>query len=341
MKIGIIGKFGPEEMGKHISDTLIDMGYDVVEFEFGPFLNQKKKNKLNKLFIKIFNIVIYSKLEIRESVLKNFFKKLKKEKIEFLISTYDYLSFFEIQELKKENKNLKIVLWFPDALSNVGRSLFMTAGYDALFFKCHHIVDYLKNYYELPVFYIGEAYNKKNNFPIKKKLKEEIDIAVVGNLHSYRLPFLEKLVALKKYKIKIFGNRPPFYIPISEELEKCFSGIYLTGEDRAEIFTNAKINLNTFHMGEVKGVNVRLFEIAGAGGFQLATYRDEIKEFFEIGKELDTFSSFKELIEKIDFYLANDKLRNKIAEAGYRKAKDRYTYQNRLEEILRITNNEN
>lgn len=42
MKIGVLGKFGPEEMGKHISDTLKEMKYEVFDFEFGPYLNQKK-----------------------------------------------------------------------------------------------------------------------------------------------------------------------------------------------------------------------------------------------------------------------------------------------------------
>ena len=57
MKIGVLGKFGPEEMGKHISDTLKEMKYEVFDFEFGPYLNQKKNNskfysKIIKKFIK-------------------------------------------------------------------------------------------------------------------------------------------------------------------------------------------------------------------------------------------------------------------------------------------------
>lgn len=339
LKIGILGKFGPEEMGKHISDTLKEMRYEVFEFEFGPYLNQNRNNskyfsKIIKIKNKIFNLGIYSNRKIRENLLKNLINSIKIKELDILISTYDYLSYIEIEKLKINNSKLKIIMWFPDALSNIGRSLFMTAGYDALFFKCHHIVSYLKNYYDLPAFYIGEAYNPKTNFPIK--LETSIcEVSTVGNLHSYRLPIFEKL-AKKKYDLKLYGTEPAFYIPMSKELERYFTGKYITNKERAKIFTNSKINLNTLHMGEVRGVNVRLFEIAGACGFQLASYRDEIKEFFEIGKEIDTFSSFEELVEKIDFYLKNDELREKIAKAGYERAKNNYTYRNRLEEILKI-----
>lgn len=345
IKIGVLGKFGPEEMGKHISDTLKEMRYEVFEFEFGPYINQKKNNskyfsKIIKIRNKIFNTGIFLNKKVREFLLYKIIENIEVKKLNILIVTHDYLSNLEIKKLKTRNKNLKIVLWFPDGVINVGKALFLTAGYDILFFKCYHIVEYLRKYYELSVYYIGEAFNSKKNYPIFSNEEEyKTDLVFVGTIHSHRYPIIEKLIALKKYNIKIYGTKPSFYLPQNKEVLKCFTGKYVTYEERAKIFRNAKINLNTLHLGEIKGVNVRLFEIAGAGGFQLASYRDEIKEFFEIGKEIDTFSSFEELVEKIDFYLKNEELREKIAKAGYERAKNNYTYKNRLEEILKIVEN--
>lgn len=345
LKIGVLGKFGPEEMGKHISDTLKEMKYEVFEFEFGPYLNQTKNNtkyfsKIIKIRNKMFNVGIFLNKKVRNFLLYRIIENIKTNKLDILFVTHDYLSNLEIEKLKIKNKSLKIILWFPDGVINVGKALFLTAGYDILFFKCHHIVDYLKKYYELPVYYIGEAFNPQKNYPIfSDEAEYKTDLVFVGTIHSHRYPIIEKLISLNKYNIKIYGTKPAFYLPQNEEVLKCFTGRYVTYEERAKIFRNAKINLNTLHMGEVRGVNVRLFEIAGAGGFQLASYKDEIKEFFEIGKEIDTFSSFKELVEKIDFYLENDELRKKIAKAGYQHAKNNYTYENRLEEILKIIKN--
>lgn len=342
MKIGVLGKFGPEEMGKHISDTLKEMKYEVFDFEFGPYLNQKKNNskfysKIIKIRNKIFNSGIFLNKRVRELLLYKTIKDIETNKLNILIVTHDYLSNLEIKKLKSKNKNLKVVLWFPDGVINVGKALFLTAGYDVLFFKCHHIVKYLKDYYELPVHYIGEAFNPQKNYPIFSNEEEyKTDLVFVGTIHSHRYPIIEKLINLNKYNIKIYGTKPTFYLPQNEKILKCFTGKYVTYEERAKIFRNAKINLNTLHLGEIQGVNVRLFEIAGASGFQLASYRDEIKEFFQIGKEIDTFSSFSELVEKIDFYLKNENLREKISKAGYERAKNNYTYKNRIEEILKI-----
>lgn len=340
MKIGILGKFGPEEMGKHISLTLENMGYIIYEFEYGPYLNQKKNNKkisknIYKIKNKIFEIGINFGKKTREFFLKKLIGNIIDKNLDILIVTHDYLSNLEIKKIKKTNENIKIILWFPDGVINVGKALFITAGYDILFFKCHHITDYLKNYYQLSAFYLGEAYNPEKNYPIlSNEEKYKADLVFVGTIHSHRYPIIEKLVALGKYNIKIYGTKPAFYLPKDERILRCFTGEYATYEERAKIFKNAKINLNTLHLGEINGVNVRLFEIAGAGGFQLVTHKKEIAEFFELKEEIDTFSNFDELVEKIDFYLKNDKLRVEMAKKSYQKAKDRYTYKNRLQEIL-------
>lgn len=342
MKIGIIGKFGPEEMGKHISDTLINMKYEVFEIEYGPFLNQKLNNNklkiINKIKNKYFESLINFNEFYREKALKKIFLKIEKNKdTDVIIVTHDYLINSDIKRIRRisNNKNLKIILWFPDGVINVGKAYFLTAGYDSMFFKCKHIVKHLQNYYDLPAYYLTEAFNPKVHTPIQSN--EEIykcDIAIVGNIHSHRLPILEKLVQLNKYKIKIYGTKAPFYLPISKELKKCFTGIFATNEEKSKIFTNAKINLNTLHLGEVEGVNVRVFEIAGAQGFQLMSYRKEVEELFEIGKDLDTFSYFNELVEKIDYYLENEDLRKEMSKNSYEKSKEKYTYEKQLRTIL-------
>ena len=63
-------------------------------------------------------------------------------------------------------------------------------------------------------------------------------------------------------------------------------------------------------------------------------YQTEIPEYFEIGKEIETFSSQEELIDKISFYLVHDEERKKIAENGYELAKREYSLDVRIEEML-------
>lgn len=336
MKIGVIGKFGPEELGGYISFELKKMNYQVYEFEFGIFYNQEnKKNTLNKIKRKIFDLGILSSKKSRQKLLKKFVDNIiENGPFDLIISTYDYLSYLEISEIKDKTK-AKVILWYPDGLVNTGKAFFLTAGYDKLFFKCKHIVEQLKNFYELDVHYMPEAYSESLEVIGYNEEFSDIDIAIAGNLHSSRIPLLEKLVALNKYNIKIFGTEAPFYFPVSENLKKCITGKYIVGKEKRELFKNVKINLNTLHIGEVRSLNVRTFEINGAGGFQLISYKPEIEEFFKIGDEIESFKTFEELVEKIDFYLDNDSLRKQIAENGYKRNKNN-TYEKRLNKILRI-----
>jgi len=77
--------------------------------------------------------------------------------------------------------------------------------------------------------------------------------------------------------------------------------------------------------------------VPACAGFTLATRTEEQNEFFEEGKEAEYFSTPEELKQKIDFYLKNDDLRKKIAEAGYKKLLSaNYSYTDRAKRILEV-----
>lgn len=82
---------------------------------------------------------------------------------------------------------------------------------------------------------------------------------------------------------------------------------------------------------------MRTFEVPACRGFMLSTRTTEQKNFFKEGKEADYFSTPEELKQKIDFYLKNDELRLKIAEAGYQKLlKSNYSYIDRAKQVLKV-----
>ncbi len=45
-------------------------------------------------------------------------------------------------------------------------------------------------------------------------------------------------------------------------------------------------------------INMRLFEATGSGVFLLTEYHDNLREYFEPGKEVETFGDRRELVEK-------------------------------------------
>lgn len=67
--------------------------------------------------------------------------------------------------------------------------------------------------------------------------------------------------------------------------------------------------------------NMRIFETTGVGAFLLTEYFDNVGDFFEPGKEIETYRDEKELLEKIDYYLAHEDERKAVAQAGYERCR--------------------
>lgn len=104
------------------------------------------------------------------------------------------------------------------------------------------------------------------------------------------------------------------------------------------LFRNSAINIGITRIDSELGgrqqVKVRDFEVPLAGGFYLVEETLEHREFFELGREIETWRSPGELIEKIRHYLMHEKARRSIAEAGQRRALSSQTWAHRFNELF-------
>ena len=85
-----------------------------------------------------------------------------------------------------------------------------------------------------------------------------------------------------------------------------------------------------------KGVNIKTFEICAAGGFQLSDNPEDLGKAFDIGRELDVFENAGQFREKVDFWLAHDEERARVASAGQRRVTADHTMRARIDELMRI-----
>ncbi|MGN0277773.1 MAG: glycosyltransferase [Lachnospiraceae bacterium] len=108
----------------------------------------------------------------------------------------------------------------------------------------------------------------------------------------------------------------------------------MAGEESARVFAGSKINLNISIKGIEGGTPQRVMDIMGAGGFALTNYAEETLELFEEGKEIVTYKSPEELLDKACYYMRNDTLREHIARAGQNKVLNEYTYDRKLKELF-------
>lgn len=101
-----------------------------------------------------------------------------------------------------------------------------------------------------------------------------------------------------------------------------------------KVFYSSKINLNITLRSILSGVPARVFNVMSVGGFMLSNWQEEIPELFAEGKEIVTYKTPEELIDKADYYLKHEDERARIALNGYQKIKRCYTYEHQLKKIL-------
>ncbi len=100
------------------------------------------------------------------------------------------------------------------------------------------------------------------------------------------------------------------------------------------IFHLSKINLNMTIKPIQTGLPLRVFDILGCGGFLMTNYQAELQEYFEIGVDLEAYSSLDELADKCAYYLSHEEERKQIALNGYRKVCEHHTYPHRIKAML-------
>ena len=72
------------------------------------------------------------------------------------------------------------------------------------------------------------------------------------------------------------------------------------------VFAHSKININMTAPNIETGIPLRVFDILGAGGFLITDWREDLKDCFTIGKDLEIYDGLDDLLEKTDYYLKHD-----------------------------------
>lgn len=101
-----------------------------------------------------------------------------------------------------------------------------------------------------------------------------------------------------------------------------------------KIFHLSKINLNMTIKPIQTGLPLRIFDILGCGGFLMTNYQAELTEYFDIGVDLEAYSSMEELVDKCAYYLEHEDERKQIALNGYHKVCEQHTYIHRVKEMI-------
>lgn len=109
--------------------------------------------------------------------------------------------------------------------------------------------------------------------------------------------------------------------------------IFVIGDEMVKSINSYKIHLNCNISNDI---NYRTFETTGCGTFLLTNYTPGLELLFNIGTELVTYNNLEDLDNKVKYYLENEEEREKIAKAGYERAKKDHTYFERSKSLIEI-----
>lgn len=165
---------------------------------------------------------------------------------------------------------------------------------------------------------------------------EKNEIAVVADLYlSTKVTEQERLRLLNllssQFSIDLYTGSDTSALPKVHN-----KGLARTYSDMPKIFRLSKINLNMTAKSIKSALPLRIWDILACGGFVLTNYQREIPEYFEAGKDLETYSSEEELLEKCQYYLEHEEERMQIAQNGYQKAAKFHSLEQRIGEMFHI-----
>lgn len=256
-----------------------------------------------------------------------------------VVSTWGEADPEQVAEWRRATPGAVWALWFPDALSNLGRQQMMQAPYDALFFKDAHLVEHLRDRARLPVHLLPQACNPARHRAEAprddtERQRYECDVAVVGNMYPYRALVLDALPP--GVNLRLYGNLYDHVTRHRPALRDAYSGEYVTGRAKALAFRGAKIALNTMHYAEIRGTNLRLFESTACGAFVITHGIPQLEDYFEPGREVVAVDDADDLADAVRHYLRAPDERAQIAAAGQLRAHGSHTYRHRFEVMFEV-----
>jgi len=305
MKLVLIGKFNEiyHEEGK--ARGFLELGCEVYRFDERTFDASDREIIVKKIQP---DAIIYTKLSIKnplETVL--YFKKHNIK----LISWYpDYCnvgewenSAFNIRDIKNCPMSKSDLVLIPDSTN---KAKWADLGVNQELMR--------------------QAISKEFCYLSPPKEDWKSDIVFIGSLvnnslYNYRYELVNFLTKNYGNKFIHLGSNNPYQIRNSE-LNTLISS------------TKIVICDSVYAKGYWSN---RVYESMGRGGFCLHSHTEGLENEFIIGEHLDTYrhNNYADLKEKIDYYLNNSKLREKIAKKGFTFVKENHTITHRCLEVIK------
>jgi spore maturation protein CgeB len=174
------------------------------------------------------------------------------------------------------------------------------------------------------------AYDPEHYYPMDPRPEKRHEVTFVGRPKPRREEYLRGLL---DYALNIFG---PGWDRCGDAFHPHIKGAMIIGEPLNRLYNETKVVLN-ISSWENEGQdcpNLRIADVPATGSFLLSDYSEYAADLFKPGEEMEFFSSAEELRDKVSYYLSHDIARERIARAGFERARQLETVSGKMNRIL-------
>lgn len=171
-----------------------------------------------------------------------------------------------------------------------------------------------------PALYLPEASDPNLFRPLSEP--KCYDVCFVGANYGIRSKIV-KAIEQKGVRVEVYGKGWP-------------NGMIPT-EKVPELFARSRIVLGVGTIGYTKdfyALKMRDFDGPMSGSLYLTHHNPDLEELFDIGKEIETYRTPQECVEKVCYFLAHPDQAEAIGRAGRIRAEREHTWEKRFEKLL-------
>lgn len=328
MKIVIFGSNASWAIEKIYMRNLIQLGHEVILFDAALYYNTN--TILQRVLYRLLPSLLFR--NVNEKLLNTINWK-----------DVDVLFVFKGIELFKETllgiKKFKVILanYNPDHpfirtfASSGGKNIMKClSAYDIHFSYSKKVLKEIKSIYNCELFYLPFAYDPSYlDSDVIFTQRELVKLCFVGNPDRIRVDLIQKIVSWG-FEVDLYGKGWERYFSENKYVNCCgvleYKNLYTT-------LNKYRVQLNIFRPHNKGAHNMRTFEIAGAGGIQLAPYSEDHVNFFDENKEFFLYRNDVELKVRILQLLNLSTSQSEIIRKNVvlRSKLNNYSYESRAE----------
>lgn len=246
--------------------------------------------------------------------------------------------FLSVETLDSFRRSAKVALWMFDNRVRLPGAKNHHEHVDALFCFDEEDVRAFKEE-DVEAFFLPQACDTSVYRPLEGTVKD-IDVLFVGNLlYSPRRKQLMNTVInhFPNRKILVYGWYQPWFKGIVAWLRRpykhIFKNVQISGAEANRLYNRARIVLNIHQEYQQDGANPRVFEICGAGAYQICDWNPYVASLFPTGS-IGLYHDGAELVSEIEEALLDDK--GESAFRAHSVVWAEHTFKNRVEKVLEV-----